>query len=76
MVWIEAGERACPPDDAGGIAGYQEMFATLEDAPYGEEAQRLQTWAGLDFDPERFDRRAANLTIQRMQWNGWIRIGP
>ncbi len=76
VVWIEAGERACPPDDAGGIAGYQELFATLENAPYGEEAQRLQTWAGLDFDPERYDRRAANLALARMQWNGWIKIGP
>jgi hypothetical protein len=76
IVWIEAGERACPPDDAGGISGYQEMFATLENAPYGEEALRLQTWAGLDFDPERFDRRAANIAIHRMQWNGWIKIGP
>jgi hypothetical protein len=75
VAWIEAGERACPPDDAGGISGYQEMFATLENAPYGEEALRLQIWAGLDFDPERFDRRAANITIQRMLWNGWIKIG-
>jgi hypothetical protein len=75
VAWIEAGERACPPDDAGGIGQYQEMFATLENAPYGEEAQRLQTWAGLDFDPERFDRRAANITIQRMLWNGWIKVG-
>jgi len=76
IVWIEAGERACPPDDAGGISGYQELFATLENAPYGEEAKRLQIWAGLDFDPERFDRRAANLMVARMQWNGWIKIGP
>ena len=58
------------------VAAHAALFATLENAPYGEEAQRLQTWAGLDFDPERYDRRAANLALARMQWNGWIKIGP
>jgi hypothetical protein len=32
-IWVESGQRACPPEDAGGILGYQESLATLEDKP-------------------------------------------
>ena len=28
-------------------------------------------WAGEDFDPLRFDRRAANAALLRMAWNAW-----
>ena len=57
------------------IWGYQESLATLEDNPYSEEAKEMREWAGLDFDPERFDRKAANAALDRMLWNGWIKIG-
>jgi hypothetical protein len=74
-AWVEAGKRACPPEDAGGVGQYQDFLESLENDPYGEETKRIREWAGLDFDPERFDRRAANNAIDRMLWNGWIRIG-
>jgi hypothetical protein len=74
-AWIESGERACPPEDVGSTRGYQEMLDILENAPYGDEAKRLREWAGVDFDPERFDRQAANTAISRMLWNGWIKLG-
>ncbi len=74
-VWIEAGQRACPPEDAGGIWGYQESLATLEDNPFSEDAKLIREWAGLDFDPERFDRQATNATLNRMLLNNWIQIG-
>ena len=76
FAWVEAGERACPPDDAGGSGGYQAFLDQLEDDPYGDETKSFQEWAGLDFDPERFDRQAVNATISRMLWNRWIKIGP
>ena len=76
FAWVEAGERACPPDDAGGSGGYQAFLDQLEDDPYGDETKAFQEWAGLDFDPERFDRQAVNATISRMLWNRWIKIGP
>ena len=44
--------------------------------PYGDKTKAFQEWAGLDFDPERFDRQAVNATISRMLWNRWIKIGP
>ena len=74
-AWIEAGARACPLENVGSPEGYQEMLDSLENAPYDNETKELREWAGLDFDPERFDRQAANAAISRMLWNGWIKIG-
>ena len=74
-AWIEVGERACPPEDAGGSGQYQRFLEALEHEPYGAETKAFQEWAGLDFDPERFDRQAANAAIDRMLWNGWLKIG-
>ena len=76
FAWVEAGERACPPADAGGSGGYQDFLDRLEDDPYGDETKAFREWAGLDFDPDRFDRQAVNATIARMLWNRWIKIGP
>ena len=76
FAWVDAGERACPPDDAGGPGGYQEFLDLLDNSPYGEETKAFREWAGLDFDPQRFDRQAVNAAIARMLWNGWIKIGP
>ena len=74
-VWVESGQRACPPEDAGGIWGYQDSLNDLEDNPYSEEAKEFREWVGPDFDPECFDRRAANAALDRLLWNGWIKIG-
>jgi hypothetical protein len=70
---IEGGERACPPEDAGGIDAYQDFLERWEHDPYGEETEGLRTWAGLDFDPARFDRPAASAAIDRMLWNRWVK---
>lgn len=74
VAWVEGGEHACPPEDAGGATGYKTMLDILETAPYGDEANEYRTWAGLDFDPTRFDRHAANASIERLIWNRWIKI--
>lgn len=74
-AWVEAADRACPPEDAGGVAQYQDFLESLENDPYGEETKATREWAGLDFDPERFDRQGANNAIDRLLWNGWIKIG-
>lgn len=74
-VWVETGQRACPPEDVGGVGRYQDFLESLENDPYGDDTKQTREWAGLDFDPERFDRQAANNAIDRMLWNGWIKIG-
>jgi GH24 family phage-related lysozyme (muramidase) len=47
------------------------MLRVLSQQPDSDEAQDYRTWAGGDFDPELFDRRAANAALLRMGWNGW-----
>jgi hypothetical protein len=58
-----AGRRACPPEDCGGIWGYQDLLETLADPGDAEHAELLQ-WLGLDaaaeFDPAHFDLGEVN----------------
>lgn len=68
---VEAGERACPPEDSGGAYSYQEFLDQLTKAPKGKDTREFLRWAGMDFNPERFDRHAANAALQRMAWNRW-----
>lgn len=57
-----AGERAGPPDDCGGVRGYEELLEILAD-PEHEEYASSHRWAasmkGLrgKFDPEAFDEQ-------------------
>ena len=48
------GARACPPEDCGGPPGYSDLLRVLSD-PDHEEYQSMRTWAGDDYDPDRFD---------------------
>lgn len=51
-----AGARACPPEDCGGVPGYQQICTALADpAKADEEAEELLDWLDDDFDPEAFD---------------------
>lgn len=70
-AYVAAGERACPPEDVGGASEYMNFVEAITARPLDDEGQRLLTWAGMDFDPERFDRQAANAALLRMAWNRW-----
>jgi len=64
-----AGERRCPPEDVGGIPGY-EMFLDAMANPAHEDHNRLRDWHGGPYDPddigERSIRRAvAAIAIRR-----------
>jgi len=64
--WILAGERACPPDDVGGIPGYYHFLEALAD-PKHPEHEDMVDWIGGKFDPDNFDVKKANLSIH----GGW-----
>jgi len=49
-----AGKRACPPEDCGGIWGYEELLEIIKNPASDEYEERLE-WLGDDFDPENFD---------------------
>lgn len=49
-----AGERACPPEDVGGVGGYEDFLEAMAD-PSHEDHEFYRRWIGGDFDPEDFD---------------------
>lgn len=53
------GERACPPEDCGGVHGYSELLEVLAN-PKHEEHRATRTWVGRRFDPEKVDIAAVN----------------
>lgn len=71
-TWCEVldGARACPPEDSGGVPGYLDFLQSIAQ-PDSEEGRHALAWAGGSFDPELFDRRAANAAVQRICNNLW-----
>jgi Plasmid pRiA4b ORF-3-like protein len=61
-----AGERRCPPEDVGGVHGYEAFLEVIFD-PKHEEYKRMVRWAGGHFVDE-FDVKAANGKLARMRW--------
>lgn len=52
------GERACPPEDCGGVSGYEDLLRLAAERTAGatldpEDAERLAWWAGDDDLPAR-----------------------
>jgi hypothetical protein len=68
-LWIMprclAGERACPPEDAGGIGGYAGLLEAL-DNPKHSEYQHLRQWAGISYDPELFSVQQVNSALANL----------
>ena len=54
-----AGKRACPPEDCGGVWGYQNLVDILSD-PQHEEYESMLEWCG-EFDAEEFDLKEVRL---------------
>jgi len=47
------GERACPPEDVGGVWGYVDFLAAIAD-PENDQHEEMREWIGRKFDPEAF----------------------
>ncbi|MEO8369166.1 MAG: plasmid pRiA4b ORF-3 family protein [Candidatus Solibacter sp.] len=61
------GGRRCPPEDVGGVRGYQDFLDVIFD-PTDEEYEHLVGWAGGPFQAEEFDLKAVNEILSRMRW--------
>lgn len=57
-----AGERACPPEDCGGVYRYPAFLEALADPEHREHRDTVE-WAG-GFEPEPFNITQANGLIQ------------
>ncbi len=61
-----AGERACPPEDCGGVWGYTDLLEIIR-SPDDERYEEMMEWLGGSFDPERFDLEAVNRDLRRIR---------
>ncbi len=61
-----AGARSCPPEDVGGIPGYENFLQALKD-PNHPEHNEYPEWIGGTFDPEVFDLNEINQGLSRLK---------
>ena len=59
-----AGQRACPPEDIGGLKAYEEMLERMKD-PTQSEYREMNGWLTQDFNPASFNIEQANLRLSR-----------
>jgi hypothetical protein len=63
------GERACPPEDVGGVLSYFEFCKALKDSNH-EEHESYMEWSGGDFDSEQFDSDLVNWELMKyLRWS-------
>ena len=60
------GDRRCPPEDVGGVSGYEEFLEAVFN-PAHENYSHYVDWAGGHFVDE-FDVKAVNDALARMRW--------
>jgi hypothetical protein len=48
------GERRAPPEDVGGLSGFEEFLKAMS-TPRHRERKRLLEWYGGPFDPKEMD---------------------
>jgi hypothetical protein len=56
------GKRACPPEDCGGIWGYQNFLEAIQDPSHLEHEEMLE-WVGGEFDPELLNIEETNSAL-------------
>ncbi len=61
------GKMNCPPEDCGGVWGYENMLNILKQ-PKHEEYEELVEWIGDDFDPEYFDKEEVNELLREKDY--------
>ena len=59
------GERACPPEDCGGVWGYGDFLKAIRN-PKHEEHDSMLEWVGGRFDSEYFDAKEATAAMREL----------
>jgi len=59
------GRRACPPEDVGGIWGYEEFLEAIQDPSHPQHDDYLE-WVGGEFDPTECDLEEINEMLAGM----------
>jgi hypothetical protein len=58
-----AGRRACPPEDCGGIYGYDSMLSALRSRSHPDRNHWVE-WIGTNWDAEAFDLHGTDESIR------------
>lgn len=61
------GARACPPENCGGVPGYENLLAILKN-PKHREHESMLDWLGGRFDAEAFDLAKTNAFLPLLKW--------
>ena len=61
------GKRTCPPEDCGGVWGYQDLLESLSDPKTADDDESVQ-WVGGDFDPDHFEAADVYFHDPRLRW--------
>jgi hypothetical protein len=57
------GKRACPPEDSGGVGGYEEILEARTNSKHPQHRE-YKEWIGENFDPEHFDLDEVNNVLR------------
>ena len=68
------GARACPPEDCGGVPGYEDLINATRD-PNHERHEELVEWHGGVINPEEFDAESVDFDDPRERLK-LVRSGP
>lgn len=61
------GARACPPEDIGGVPGYENFLEAMNN-PQNEEHEQIRQWYGSEtFDPDFFEITEINKLLRKMK---------
>ena len=60
------GARSAPPEDCGGVPGYETFLRAWKDPRHPEHAA-MRGWAGSRYDPERFDLKLVNEILKSLR---------
>lgn len=75
-ISCQEGKNACPPEDVGGVPGYEEFLKTIANPKHPEQKAMLKWAEGATgrkgkFDPNRFDEE--EVTREIMKYLRWSR---
>ena len=67
VLKLLSGEYAAPPENVGGISGFEYLKEVLAD-PTHEDYEHLIEWCGSDeFDPKFFDEKEVALRLENLR---------
>lgn len=68
-----AGERACPPEDCGGIWGYEELIEIMKN-PKHKEYKSMKEWLGRKLNPDHFDLKEIHFEVSKKRLKQAIQV--